>query len=327
MVFDSLLKTIGNTPMVRLNKLVQDFPCPIYAKLESFNPGHSSKDRIALYMVEQLEQQGLIQPGHTLVEATSGNTGYSLALVARIKGYHCVLTVTDKISDEKVGMMTALGAKVIKCPKNAKPTDAESYYRRAEQIARETPNAHYVNQNYNKDNHQAHYLGTGKEIWEDTKGSLSYLLGSTSTGGTLSGSGRYCKDQDEAVQVIGIDTYGSTLKTFKETGSYNQDEIYSSRIEGAGKNIIPASMDFDAIDEFIYVSDENAAYRTRDLAFHEGIMAGYSSGAVVDGLFQIKARLTAQDVVVLILPDHGYKYLGKVYNDDWMKQEGFLAFH
>jgi cystathionine beta-synthase len=312
--------------MVRLNQLVSDFPCPVFAKLESFNPGHSSKDRIALYMVEQLEKQGILKPGATLVEATSGNTGYSLALVARIKGYSCILTVTDKISDEKVGMMTALGATVIKCPKNAKPTDSDSYYRRAEQIAKETPNAHYVNQNYNKDNHLAHYHGTGKEIWEDTEGKLSYLLGSTSTGGTLSGSGKYCKDQNKSVQVIGIDTFGSTLKTYKETGSYNQDDIYSSLIEGAGKNIIPASMDFDAVDEFLYVSDENAAYRTRDLAFHDGIMAGYSSGAVVDGLFQIKERLTAKDLVVLILPDHGYKYLGKVYNDKWMQEQGFTAF-
>lgn len=326
MLYDSLLQTIGNTPMVRLNRLVADFPCPVYAKLESFNPGHSNKDRIALYMIEDAERKGLIKPGDTLVEATSGNTGYSLAMVALIKGYNCILTVTDKISDEKVDMIQALGAKVIKCPKDADPEDPASYYQRAKNLALEIPNAYYINQNFNKANMDAHYHCTGKEIWNDSKGKVTYVLGSTSTGGTVSGAGKYCKEQNDKVNVIGIDAYGSSLKKYKETGSYNFKDIYSSRIEGTGKNIIPGSIDFNVIDEFIPVTDEYAAYRTRELCASEGIMAGYSSGAVVDGLFQIRHRLHHNDFVVLILPDHGYKYLGKVYNDKWMEHQNFLSY-
>ena len=321
MKFDSLLKTIGNTPMVRLNNIVKDFPCPIYAKLEYFNPGHSNKDRIALYMIENAEANGKIRPGDTLVEASSGNTGFSLAMVALIKGYKCIITVTDKIAEEKVEMIKALGTTVVKCPKDAKPTDPESYYMVAQKIAQDTPNCYYLNQNFDKSNMEAHYEGTGKEIWKDCNGRVSYIIGATSTGGTLSGAGKYCKEKNKLVQVIGVDSQGSTLRKFKETGTYDQKDIKSSRIDGVGKNIIPGSIDFDVIDEFVTVSDQKAAERTIELCQSEGIMAGYSSGAIIEGMFQIKDRFNSNDFVVLIFPDHGYKYLGSVYNEKWRSEQ------
>lgn len=309
--------------MVRLNSLFADLPCKVYAKLEFYNPGHSNKDRIALYMINEAEKKNLIKPGDTIVEATSGNTGFSLALVAKIKGYKCILTVTDKISNEKVNMMETLGAKVIKCPVAASPEDASSYYSMAKSIALENPNCYYLNQNFNTDNLFAHYYGTGSEIWNDSEGKVTHILASASTGGTLSGSAKFCKDQNPKVLAIGIDSYGSSLKKYKETGEYNFKDIYPSKIEGTGKNIIPANVDFDVIDEFVSVTDELAAYKTRELVTSEGIMAGYSSGAVIEGMSLIKSRFTKDDFVVLILADHGYKYLSKVYNDKWMLEQGF----
>ncbi|MBK8923363.1 MAG: cysteine synthase family protein [Saprospirales bacterium] len=324
MVYNNILETIGKTPLVRLNQVVADIPAAVYAKLEAFNPGLSAKDRIALHMLERAEQLGKLKPGGTVVDATSGNTGFSLAMVCAIKGYRCVLTVTSKISEDKLNNLRAMGAEVILCPKDAKPNDPNSYYRRAEQLAREIPGAFYVNQNFNTDNSEAHYLSTGPEIWEQTNGRITWLIGSASTGGTLCGSARYLKEQNPDLQVVAVDAYGSVLKKYHETGVYDENEIYSYRIEGTGKNIIPGNVDFEIIDRFVKVTDQESAVKARALARQEGILAGYSSGAALQCLEQIKNELTADDVVVLIFADHGSKYVSKVFNDAWMREQGFL---
>lgn len=320
----TILDTIGQTPLIRLHRVVEGVPGEVYVKVEGFNPGQSAKDRIALHMIEQAEKRGELKPGATLIEATSGNTGFSLAMVAAIKGYKCVLTAASKISKEKVDMLEALGAEVVICPKSAKPDDPDSYYKMAERLAQEIPNAYYVNQNFNLENAEAHYLTTGPEIWEQTGGSVTVLVASAGTGGTLSGTARYLKEQNPDIRVIAVDAYGSVLKKYHETGIYDENEIYSYRIEGTGKNIIPANVDFSLIDKFVKVTDKDAAFRTRELARKEGILAGYSSGAAIQCIHQIKDELSEDDVVVAILPDHGSKYLGKVFNDDWMREQGFL---
>lgn len=324
MVYNNILEAIGKTPIVRLHNTVTGIPATVYAKLEAFNPGLSAKDRIAFHMIERAEQLGKLQPGGTVVDATSGNTGFSLAMVAAIKGYRCVLTVTDKISEDKLNNLRAMGAEVILCPKDAKPNDPNSYYRRAEQLARDIPGAFYVNQNFNPDNAEAHYLSTGPEIWEQTNGQVNWLIGSTSTGGTLCGTARYLKEQNPDLNVIGVDAYGSVLKKYHETGVYDENEIYSYRIEGTGKNIIPANVDFELIDQFVKVTDRDSALQARAIARQEGILAGYSSGAALQCLQQIKGELTEDDVVVLIFADHGCKYVSKIFNDDWMREQGFF---
>lgn len=325
MVCNNILETIGKTPIIRLNHVLSDIPATVYAKLEAFNPGLSAKDRIALHMIERAEQLGKLQPGGTVVDATSGNTGFSLAMVSAIKGYRCVLTVTSKISQDKLNNLRAMGAEVILCPKDAKPNDPNSYYRRAEQLAKDIPGAFYVNQNFNPDNGEAHYLSTGPEIWEQTEGSVTWLIGSASTGGTLCGSARYLREQNPNLNVIAVDAYGSVLKKYHETGVYDENEIYSYRIEGTGKNIIPENVDFELIDRFVKVTDKDSALRARDLARKEGVLAGYSSGAALQCLHQIKNELKPEDVVVLIFADHGCKYVTKIFNDDWMRSEGFLS--
>ena len=325
MVYNNILETIGKTPLVRLNQIVQHIPATVYAKLESFNPGLSAKDRIALHMIERAERLGKLKPGGTVVDATSGNTGFSLAMVAAIKGYKCVLTVTSKISEDKVANLKAMGAKVVLCPQDAKPDDPRSYYRRAEQIARETPGAWYVNQNFNPDNSEAHYLSTGPEIWEQTQGRITHLIGSASTGGTLCGSARYLKELNPSLQVIAVDAYGSVLKKYHESGIYDENEMYAYRIEGTGKNIIPGNVDFDLIDRFVKVTDGDSAHRAREMAQMDGIFAGYSSGAAVQCLEQIKGELTQDDIVVLLFADHGSKYVSKIFSDQWMVAQGFLA--
>ncbi len=324
MVYNNILETIGKTPLIRLNNIVADIPATVYAKLEAFNPGLSAKDRIAFHMIERAEQLGKLKPGGTVVDATSGNTGFSLAMVAAIKGYRCVLTVTDKISADKLNNLRAMGAEVILCPKDAKPNDPNSYYRRAEQLAKDIPGAFYVNQNFNADNGEAHYLSTGPEIWEQTNGRIDWLIGSASTGGTLCGTARYIREQNPDLNVIAVDAYGSVLKKYHETGVYDESEIYSYRIEGTGKNIIPANVDFEQINRFVKVTDRDSALKARALARQEGMLVGYSSGAVLQCLHQIKDELTADDVVVLIFADHGSKYVTKVFNDDWMREQGFL---
>ena len=325
MVYNTILETIGKTPLIRLNNVVSGIPATVYAKIEAFNPGLSAKDRIAMHMIERAERLGLLKPGGTVVDATSGNTGFSLAMVCAIKGYRCVLTVTSKISEDKLNNLRAMGAEVVLCPQDAKPNDPRSYYRRAEQLAREIPNAYYINQNFNPDNGEAHYLSTGPEIWEQTDGRITHLIGSASTGGTLCGSGRYIREQKPDVKIIAADAFGSVLKKYHETGIYDENEIYAYRIEGVGKNILPANVDFDLVDRFIKVTDRDSALRARELARREGLLVGYSSGAVMQCLEQIKDELTADDVVVLIFADHGSKYVSKVFNDKWMIEQGFLT--
>lgn len=324
MVYSNILETIGKTPLVQLNAIVSHIPATVYAKVEAFNPGLSAKDRIALHMIERAERLGKLKPGGTVVDATSGNTGFSLAMVCALKGYRCVLTVTSKISGDKLNNLRAMGAEVILCPKDAKPNDPRSYYSRAEQLAKEIPGAYYVNQNFNTDNGEAHYLSTGPEIWEQTQGRITWIIGSASTGGTLCGSARYLREQAPQLRVVAVDAYGSVLKKYHETGVYDENEIYSYRIEGTGKNIIPANIDFDLVDRFVKVTDQDSALKARALARQEGILAGYSSGAALQCLEQIKDELTKDDVVVLIFADHGCKYVSKVFNDDWMRAEGFL---
>jgi cystathionine beta-synthase len=324
MVYGNILETIGKTPLVRLNNVVADIPATVYAKLEAFNPGLSAKDRIALHIIERAELMGKLGPGGTVVDATSGNTGFSLAMVCALKGYRCVLTVTSKISEDKLNNLRAMGAEVVLCPKDAKPNDPNSYYRRAEQLAKEIPGAFYANQNFNMDNSDAHYFSTGPEIWDETNGRVTWIIGSASTGGTLCGSARYLKEQNPNLKVVAVDAFGSVLKKYHETGVYDENEIYSYRIEGTGKNIIPGNLDFELIDRFVKVTDRDSAFQARALARKEGILAGYSSGATLQCLRQIKNELTPDDVVVLIFADHGSKYVSKIFNDEWMRSEGFL---
>ena len=325
MTYNSILEAIGRTPLIRLNKITQAIAPTVYAKCEGFNPGQSGKDRIALHMIEDAERTGRLHPGGTLIEATSGNTGFSLAMVAAVKGYKCVLTLTSKVSREKIDCLQAMGAEVIICPKEAKPDDPRSYYKVAERKAREIPNSLYINQNFNTENARAHYLSTGPEIWEQTGGKITALIASAGTGGTLSGTAQYLKEQNPNIRVIGVDAYGSALTKYHETGKYDEREIYSYEIEGTGKNIIPANCNFELIDKFVKVTDRESALRARDLALMEGIFAGYSSGAGIQALLQIQHEFTKDDVVVLIFPDHGSKYLGKVFNDQWMESKGFLT--
>ncbi|MEY3367610.1 MAG: hypothetical protein RI973_765 [Bacteroidota bacterium] len=324
MTYNNILEAIGHTPLVRLNKITGGMAPTVYAKCEGFNPGQSAKDRIALHMIEEAEKAGKLKQGGTLIEATSGNTGYSLAMVAAVKGYKCVLTVTSKVSKEKIDSLEAMGAEVIICPKEAKPEDPRSYYKVAERKAREIPNSLYLNQNFNTQNARAHYLSTGPEIWEQTAGKITYLIASAGTGGTLSGTAQYLKEKNPNIKIIGVDAYGSALKKYHETGEYDEREIYSYQIEGTGKNIIPGNCTFELIDKFIKVTDRESALRTRELALVEGIFAGYSSGAGIQALIQMQEEFTKDDVVVLIFPDHGSKYLGKVFNNQWMEEQGFL---
>ncbi len=321
MQYNNILETIGNTPLIKLNKIVEDIPGQVYAKVESFNPGLSAKDRIAHYIVEKAEISGQLQPGGTLIEATSGNTGYSLAMIAAIKGYRCILTVTSKISEEKKCGLKALGAEIVLCPKDVKPEDPRSYYEQAKRLAKEIPGAFYVNQNFNPQNMEAHFMTTGKEIWEQSQGKVTHYIASTGTGGTLCGAAQYLKQQKPDTRIIAVDAYGSVLKKYYETGIYDQNEIKPYRIEGTGKNIIPGNIDFDIIDKYVKVRDKHAALRARELAKTEGILAGYSTGAVLQALFQIKDDLTENDFVVLLVSDHGSRYLAKIYNDQWMEEE------
>jgi cystathionine beta-synthase len=322
--YGNVLETIGNTPLIYLRQASEDLNTQVWAKVESYNPGMSAKDRIALHMIEQAERLGKLKPGGTLVEATSGNTGFSLAMVSAIKGYKCILTVTSKVSQEKINLLKAMGAEVVICPKEAKAEDPNSYYKMAERIAAETPNAYYVNQNFDTGNMDAHYLSTGPEIWEQSDGQVTHLVGSTGTGGTMCGTARFLKEQNPDIRVIGVDAYGSVLTKFWQTGIFDEKEIYSYRIEGTGKNIIPANVDFSVIDHFEKVHDKDAAFKTRELALREGLMCGYSSGANVMALYQARHLFKPDDFVVVFILDHGSRYLGKVFNDEWMKEQGFM---
>lgn len=324
-VYDNILGLIGNTPLVRLNKITENIAATVYAKIESSNPGHSTKDRIALHIIEQAEKKGLLKPGATIVETTSGNTGFSIAMVSIIKGYKCILSVSDKTKPEKIAYLKALGATVYVCPANVPADDPRSYYEVAKRIAKETPNSIYINQYFNELNIDAHYTTTGPEIWEQTQGKITHLIACTGTGGTLSGSAKFLKEQNPDIKVIGVDADGSILKTYHETGAINKEDIHPYQIEGLGKNLIPTALRFDLIDEFVRVNDEQSAYRTREIAIKEGIMGGYTTGAVTQALIQYaeKNSFKEDDLVVLIYPDHGSRYISKVYNDEWMESQGF----
>lgn len=325
MYYNNVLETIGNTPLIKLGNICKEIPATILAKVESFNPGHSAKDRIALYMIEQAEQKGLLVPGGTVVEATSGNTGFSLAMVSALKGYKCILTVTSKSSQEKIMLLRSMGAQVVVCPADADADDPRSYYKRAEQLAYDTPNSYYLGQNFNLDNADAHYHTTGPEIWQQTKGQVTHYVCCVGTGGTLSGTARYLKEQNPAIKIIGVDAYGSVLKKYWETGALDKSEIYPWKVEGLGKTIIPDNVAFELIDEFVKVTDRSSAHRARQLAKKEGLLVGYSSGSALQAVFQLKKQLRPGDMVVALMPDHGSRYIGKIYNDDWMRQQGFLG--
>ncbi len=325
MRYENVLATIGKTPLIELNRICENIPAQVYAKVEAFNPGQSAKDRIAFHMVEQAEKRGNLHPGGTVIEATSGNTGFSLAMVCALKGYQCVLTVTSKASQEKLALLRSLGAEVIVCPADVEPEDPRSYYSRAEELARTRPNSYYLGQNWNLDNSGAHYHSTGPEIWEDTEGRVTHYVCCAGTGGTLSGTARYLKEKNPAVRIIAVDAYGSVLKKYWQTGIFDKNEIYSYKVEGLGKTIIPDNVAFDLIDDFVKVTDRNSALRARELARREGLLVGYSSGSALDAVFKIRQQLKPTDVVVVLFPDHGSRYLGKVYNDEWMKQQGFLS--
>ena len=323
--YHSIIDTIGNTPLVKLNKVVSQVPALVLAKVESFNPGNSIKDRIGLKMIDDAEKAGLLKPGGTIIEGTSGNTGMGLALVAIARGYRCIFTTTDKQSKEKMDILRAVGAEVIVCPTNVEADDPRSYYSVARRLSKEIPNAYYPNQYDNLSNRQAHYEGTGPEIWEQTEGKVTHLVVGTGTGGTISGTARYLKEKNPNIKVWSIDTYGSVLKKFHETGTFDESEIYPYITEGIGEDIIPANIDFSLIDHFEKVTDKDAAVMTRRIPREEGIFAGNSAGSAMAGLLQMKDRFKASDVVVVIFHDHGTRYLGKMYNEDWMRDRGFIA--
>ena len=321
---NNILSTIGNTPLVRINKITADLPCPVFVKLETVNPGHSIKDRMALKMLEDAEKEGRLKPGGTIIECTSGNTGMGLAIAGVVKGYRSIFTTSDKQSKEKIDMLKAMGAEVIVCPTNVTPEDPRSYYSVAERLSKEIPNSVWFNQYDNLSNRLAHYESTGPEIWEQTDGKITHFVVGVGTGGTISGTARYLKEQNPDIKAWGIDTYGSVFKKYLETGEFDEKEIYPYITEGIGEDIIPKNVDFGLIDHFEKVTDKDGALMARRLAREEGMLLGYSAGSAFAGLLQLKDRLTKDDVVVVVIHDHGSRYVGKIYNDDWMRERGFL---
>lgn len=324
MWYNNILETIGNTPLVKLNKVVKDIPATVLAKIETTNPGNSIKDRMALKMIEDAEKSGKLKPGGTIIEGTSGNTGMGLAIAAVIKGYKCIFASTDKQSKEKFDALRAFGAEVVVCPTNVDPEDPRSYYSVSSRLEKEVPNSWKPNQYDNLSNSQANYEQTGPEIWEQTEGKITHLVVGVGTGGTISGTARYLKEKNPNIQVLGIDTYGSVFKKYKETGIFDKNEIYPYITEGIGEDFLPQNVDFSLIDYFEKVTDKDAALMTREIARKEGIFAGNSTGAAVAGLLQMKDRFKEGDVVVVIFPDHGSRYMGKMYNEDWLRDRGFL---
>lgn len=324
MWYNNILETIGNTPLVKLNVIPKDIKATVLAKIETTNPGNSIKDRMALKMIEDAEKSGKLKPGGTIVEGTSGNTGMGLAIAAVIKGYKCIFTTTDKQSKEKADALRAFGAEVIVCPTNVDPADPRSYYSVSTRLEREVPNSWKPNQYDNPSNTQANYEQTGPEIWEQTEGKITHLIVGAGTGGTISGAGKYLKEKNPTIQILGIDTYGSVFKKYKETGIFDKNEIYPYITEGIGEDFLPENVNFDVIDHFEKVTDKDAALMTREIARKEGIFAGNSSGSAVAGLMQMKDRFKEGDVVVIIFPDHGSRYMGKMYNEDWLRERGFI---
>ena len=324
MWLNNILETIGNTPLIKLNKITNHLPCTVLAKVEYFNPGNSIKDRMALKMLEVAEKEGKIKPGGTIIEGTSGNTGMGLALAACVKGYKCIFTTTDKQSKEKADILKAVGAEVIVCPTNVEPEDPRSYYSVSKRLATEVPNSWYVNQYDNLANRLAHYEQTGPEIWEQTEGKVTHLVVATGTGGTIVGTGKYLKEKNPNIKIWAIDSYGSLLKKYFETGELDQKEVYPYISEGFGEDFVPQNYDMQYIDKFEKVTDKDGAVMARRIAKEEGMFCGYSAGSVLQGMLQLSNELTKDDVVVLIFHDHGSRYVGKVYNDEWMMERGFL---
>ncbi|MEN2282373.1 pyridoxal-phosphate dependent enzyme [Algoriphagus sp. SE2] len=325
MIYNSIIETIGNTPMIRLNKLAKDIKGEVLVKVEYFNPGNSMKDRMAIKMVEDAEKAGILKPGGTIIEGTSGNTGMGLALAAIAKGYKCIFTMADKQSKEKIDILKAVGAEVIVCPTNVSPEDPRSYYSIARKLNKDIPNSFYPNQYDNLSNTAAHYETTGPEIWRDTEGRITHYAAGVGTGGSMCGTANYLKEQNSNVVTVGIDTYGSVFKKYKETGIFDEKEVYPYLTEGIGEDILPKNVDFDVIDHFVKVTDKDAAVMTRRLAREEGLFVGWSCGSAVHGALEwAKENLKEGDQMVIILPDHGTRYLGKVYNDEWMRNHGFL---
>lgn len=322
--YENILKTIGNTPLVKLNRTMAGIPALVLAKVETFNPGHSIKDRMALKMLEDAEKRGDIMPGGTIIECTSGNTGMGLAIAAAVKGYRTIFTTSDKQSKEKIDLLRAVGSEVIVCPTNVEPDDPRSYYSIAEKLSKEIPNSFWCNQYDNLSNRTAHYESTGPEIWKQTEGKITHLVVGVGTGGTISGTAKYLKEQNPDIKIWGVDTYGSVFKKYHETGEFDEKEIYPYITEGIGEDILPKNVDFSLIDHFEKVSDKDGAIMARRLAREEGLLLGYSAGSAAAGVMQLKDQLTKDDVVVIIFHDHGSRYVGKIFNDDWMRDRGFL---
>lgn len=320
----NILETIGNTPLVKINKITQDLNCLVLAKVETFNPGNSVKDRMAVKMIEDAEADGRLKPGGTIIEGTSGNTGMGLALAAIVKGYKLICVISDKQSKEKMDILRAVGAKVVVCPTDVEPTDPRSYYSVSKRLAEETPNAWYVNQYDNPSNAIAHYEQTGPEIWQQTDGKITHFVVGVGTGGTISGVAKYLKEKNPNIKIWGVDTYGSVFKKYHETGIFDENEIYSYITEGIGEDILPKNVDFSLIDGFTKVTDKDAAVYTRKLALEEGIFVGNSAGSAIKGVLQLKEHFKPEDVVVVLFHDSGSRYVGKMFNDDWMRERGFL---
>jgi cystathionine beta-synthase len=325
-IHQNILDLVGQTPMVKLNLITKGLKGSYYAKLEAFNPGHSQKDRIALHIVENAERKGILTKGATIVETTSGNTGFSLAMISLVKGYKCILAISDKSSNDKINLLKAMGAEVHICPANVAADDERSYYEVAKRIAKATPNSVYINQYFNELNIEAHYKTTGPEIWEQTSGKITHLVVASGTGGTISGTGKYLKEQNPNIKILGVDAIGSVLKKYHETGILDINEIKPYKIEGLGKNLIPTATNFEIIDVYEKVSDKEAALTSRELVKKEGIFCGYTSGAVMQAVKQYeKMSFFKEDsFIVLIFPDHGSRYMHKIYSDDWMHAQGFL---
>jgi len=323
--YNNIVDTIGNTPLVKLNHVTEGVTGTILVKVEYFNPGNSIKDRIAVKMIENAEREGILKPGGTIIEGTSGNTGMGLAIVAQSKGYKCVFTLADKQSQEKIDILRAVGAEVIVCPTNVEPSDPRSYYSVAKKLNKEISNSFYPNQYDNPGNWTAHYQTTGPEIWLDTNGKVTVYAAGMGTGGTISGTSKYLKEQNPSITTLGIDSYGSVFKKFKETGKFDESEVYPYLTEGIGEDILPNNVDFSTVDHIVKVTDKDAAIMTRRLAREEGLFVGWSCGSAVFGSLEwAKINLRKSDVMVIILPDHGTRYLGKIYNDNWMKDHGFI---
>ena len=325
-VYDNVLQLVGNTPLIKLNKITEGFKGQFYAKVEAFNPGHSSKDRIALHIIEEAERTGVLKPGDTIIETTSGNTGFSIAMVSIIKGYECILAVSSKSSPDKIDALKAMGAKVYVCPANVKADDPRSYYSVAKRLHEETKGSVYINQYFNELNIDAHFNSTGPEIWNQTEGNITHLIACSGTGGTISGTARFLKQQNPEIKIIGIDAYGSVIQKYHQTREFDAKEIYPYRIEGLGKNLIPTATDFDAIDKFEKVSDQESAHTAREIATTEGLFVGYTSGAAIQGVKQLAAQgeFDEHSKVVVIFPDHGSRYMSKVFSDEWMNDQGFF---